>query len=167
MKKFLFISLIMLISNTNIFGQFAQGNMVSESNNYNFINPNAKNILSAQLIEVNNSILINWRVIGDTLPGYYIIFKSNNFDHIEFVGRIEIIHQVNSKISLSHTVKDSLYSPFYNLYHIVKILKSNVNINYNDIDLKRFSAVNLPVKISILKNNSTNTIFTCTKSENN
>lgn len=167
MKHFWFISLAVLLSNINCFGQFTQGNIMFEYNDYNFINPNAKNILSAQLIEVDNSILINWKAVGDTLPGYYIIFKSNNFDNLEFVGRIEIIHQVNSKIVLSHTVKDSLFSPFYNLYHIVKILKSNINFNYNEIDLKKFSSVNLPIKIPTMKSNSTNTIFTCTKSENN
>jgi hypothetical protein len=143
MKKAL-IFLFFITTSKLSFGQlYAEGNMLSVFNDYHIIKPTCKYVEGAKLIIQENYIDVTWKVKGDTVPGYYMIYKSHDFRNIEFIDRLIVPKGMNPNISIVNSTEDPKPNEFYNFYHIIKI-KENENISLETINIKDIAIVNLP-----------------------
>lgn len=161
MKKTFVFFLLSLISSMNCVAQFNQGNIMSSFNQYHTINPNQTIVSSARISEFENKLLISWKMSGDTIAGYYVVYKSINFENIELVGMVPVFTDFNSKIPYITSVEDKSPSEHYNFYHIVKF-KKNQNINFDYTKIEEVSVVNIPYNKPII-NQLTNPYFSQTK----
>jgi hypothetical protein len=142
MKKIFIFFVISICLNSNCIAQYTQGNIMSVLNQYHLINPNQTFVTSAKISEIGNNLLITWKISGDTVSGYYVVYKSKNFENIELVGMVPVVSEVNSKIPYITSIEDKTPSDFHNFYHIVKFRK-NQNINFDYTRIEEISVANI------------------------
>lgn len=141
--KITFILFVLTIySNINCVAQYNQGNIMSIFNQYHIINPNQTFVTSAKVSEIGNNLLISWKISGDTISGYYVVYKSKNFENIELVGMVPVVSEANSKIPYITSIEDKTSSDSHNFYHIVKF-KKNQNINFDYTRIEEISVANI------------------------
>lgn len=143
MKKITIIFILLLSSKLSKAQLYLEGNMLATINDFEIINSSCDFINGAKLLINEKSVEIIWKTLNDTVPGIYMIYKSHDFNELEFVDRIYISEKLISNISLINSVEDFKPDSYYNFYHIFKI-KKNENINLNLVNIKKVALVNLP-----------------------
>ncbi|MCE2742340.1 MAG: hypothetical protein LW701_01990 [Fluviicola sp.] len=142
MKKTFIIFLLLVGSFYNSFAQYNQGSIMSILNQYHIINPNQTFVRSAKISDIGNNLLISWKISGDTVSGYYVVYKSKNFENIELVGMVPVVSEANSNIPYITSIEDKTPSDHHNFYHIVKFIK-NQNINFDYTKIEEISVANI------------------------
>lgn len=129
-----------ILININVFGQNNKSVLFSD-NDFLEINPEAKYLVDYKIKEYGDKIYLSWRTINDSVPGYYLIFKSNSFQNLKPVATIKVVEGVKKDLVLMNTI-DDLYEYSYNFYHIVKINR-NQNLLIDDNSIKLLSIANI------------------------
>ena len=140
--KIYIITLISITTlfNSNLFGQYNK-NMLFIDNEFLPINPEATYLIDYKIKDYGDKVYLSWRTVNDSIPGFYLIFKSNNFKDLKSVATIKVIEGVKKDIVLLNTVDDT-YEYSYNFYHIVKINR-NQNLLIQDFSIKSLSIANI------------------------
>ena len=152
--------MLLFISKMGFSQFYIEGNMLASTNDFNVIKPTCNFITGAKLTPKENSIIVNLKIKGDTVSGYYLVYKSHDFNNIEFVDRIIIPKGLNPQINLLFSAEDTNPNYFYNFYHIV-IVKENENFNpaFQYKSIKDMALVNLPYVSEVKSNKSINKPF--------
>lgn len=122
--------------------------IVRVNNNYEIINSQAKSIIDFTVREYDNKLYFQFRTLDDTIPGYYIIYKSNNFSSAKLIQSIPVETSIKQGIILSYFFEDDPEFS-YNFYSIIKIRKSQ-NININEYDIKQIALVNIDLQRNVI-----------------
>jgi len=147
MKIFIIILLsITTVFSTNLLGQHNK-NMLFNDNEFLPINPEATYLIDYKIKDYGDKIYLSWRTVNDSVPGYYLIFKSNNFKNLKSVNTVKVIEGVKKDIVLLNTIED-IYEYSYNFYHIVKI-NHNQNLLIEDFSIKSLSIANIKYEPTI------------------
>jgi hypothetical protein len=140
MKIFIITLLNTIIFSINVFGQNNKS-MLFSNNDFLEISPEAKYLVDYKIKEYGDKVYLSWRIVNDSIPGFYLIFKSNSFQNLKPVATIKVVEGVKKDLVLMNTI-DDLYEYSYNFYHIVKINR-NQNILIDDNSIKSLSIANI------------------------
>jgi hypothetical protein len=143
MKRLSIIFILFLLSKIS-YGQFyAEGNMLAVNSDFEIIKPTCNFIVGAKLDVREKAVEVIWKTKNDTVSGYYMIYKSRDFNNLELVDRIFVPKGVS--ISVINSIEDVKPDDSYNFYHILKV-KEKENINLKNINIKDIALVNLPYR---------------------
>ena len=85
MKKLSIIFILFLLSKIS-YGQFyAEGNMLAVNSDFEIIKPTCNFIVGAKLSIREKAVEVVWKTKNDTVSGYYMIYKSRDFNNLELV----------------------------------------------------------------------------------
>lgn len=149
MNKLIFLVLFLLPC-LPVNSQYTNG-IVRVNNNYEIINSQAKSIIDFTVREYDNKLYFQFRTVDDTIPGYYIIYKSNNFSSAKLVQNIAVVTSIKKGLILSYYFEDDPEFS-YNFYSIFKI-KTNQNININESDIKQIALINIDIDRYVFNEN--------------
>lgn len=122
MKKFVSTIFAILFFSLSSYGQYREHFMFIQ-NTYRLLNLEKSFFLNSEFIFTQNAVQIKWSIVDDSIPGYYFVYKSYNFEQHVAVGCIEHFPQVKKGKILKFSVIDHKWSDRYNFYHIIKISK--------------------------------------------
>jgi len=148
MKIFIITLLNTIIFSINVFGQNNKS-MLFSNNDFLEISPEAKYLVDYKIKEYGDKVYLSWRTVNDSIPGFYLIFKSNSFQNLKPVATIKVVEGVKKDLVLMNTI-DDLYEYSYNFYHIVKINR-NQNILIDDNSIKSLSIANIKYDPMVIK----------------
>lgn len=124
-------------------GQYRK-NMLFIDDSFEILKKDSNFLTDFNLKNYDDKFYLKFNILNDTVPGYYIVFKSKRFKDIK---PVEIIKYENTliadNISISFYVIDCV-DPQYDFYHILKISKKD-NFEITDYTIKYISNANIEI----------------------